>query len=158
MENFAEFKNRVIEYLGGLTAFAGAAIIPAFGENARTFQAEEPVITVEISGAELAESGLGRYFGGDKGKLGMAAAITLKFGLRHKNAEGCCKLFESLLDALFASPMMSVQKIARAGVSYDAKSAACVMYAEAELRAVWLSEGANERLFENIRLSNAMDN
>jgi len=154
MENFTQFKTRVIEYLSGLTAFADVAVIPAYIEKPKAFPLKNPVISVEIAGAELSAAGLGGYVGGDSPQYGMTALVTLKFGIYHTQAELCGKLFESLCDVLFSSPVAGVLKIRRRESLYDAKAAAHLLYAEADLKAVWVAGGAEERLFENIQIMN----
>ena len=154
MESFTECKTRVIEYLSGLTPFADAVVVPSYTEKAKAFPLKKPVISVEISGAELGPSGFGNYLGGDSPQYGMTALITLTFGIHHTNAENCGKLFESLLDALFSSPIIHVQEIRRKQTTYDTKTAACLLYAEAAIKAVWLAGENGERLFENVILKN----
>ena len=157
MENLTEFKTRVMEYLAGLTSFADVAVVTAYTEEPRAFPLKKPVISVEITGAELSPAGLGGYVGGDAGAYGMAAVVTLKFGIHHTKSELCGKLFESLCDALFLSPVVGVLKIGRKDCVYDATTAACLLYAEADIKAVWLADKKEERLFENIQIMNAKD-
>lgn len=155
MKNFTEFKTRVMEYLSGLAAFSDTAVIPAYTEQARGFPLKNPVITVEIGGAELNPAGLGNYLGGDaahRPQYGMDAVITLRFGISHTGAEACGRIFEAICDALFSSPVLSVQKIRRKEISFAPKTAACLLYAEAEVKAVWVAGEKEERLFENIQI------
>ncbi|MCL2033429.1 MAG: hypothetical protein FWG94_01725 [Oscillospiraceae bacterium] len=154
MENFTQLKTRVIEYLSGLTTFAEVAVIPAYIDKAKAFPLKKPVISVEISGAELSDAGLGGYIGGDAARYGMSALVTLTLGIHHTKAELCGKLFESLCDALFSSQMISVLKIRQRESFYDAKTAACILYAEADVKVVWVAGEKEERFFENIQIIN----
>lgn len=152
MNNLAELKQRLIEYLSGLKAFENAAVVASYGENPRAFPIKSPVIAIGIGGAEHAPAGLGGYLGGDTPTYGVSALVTLRFGIYGASAEKCGELYESLCAALFETSMFGVWKTSCGKSGYDAKSAACLLPAEAVLRALWTTPKPEQRLFTEIQL------
>lgn len=152
MNNLTELKQRLIDYLSGLAAFENAAVTASYGEKPRAFPVKSPVIAVGIGGAEHAPAGLGGYLGGDAPSYGVSALITVRFGIYSPSAEDCGALYESLCAALFEAPMFGVWKTSCGNAGYDAKSAACLLPAEAVLRALWTTPKAEQRLFTEIQL------
>lgn len=152
MKPLTELKNQVIEYLGGLSEFENAAIVPAYPEKQRSFPLSKPIITIEAQGVQLEPAGLGGYLGGETPLYGAAAAVVLRFGIYAEASENCGALFESLCNALFDSGSLRVLKISCDKIVYDAKMSAYLLPASAEIKTAWLVPKAQERLFTGIDL------
>lgn len=145
-----ELKNRVIEYLGGLSDFKATTVTAAYPEKQRSFPLKKPVVTVETGGLDLTPAGLGSYLGGAAPLYGTAARVTLRFGIYCEAAEGCGILFEALAAALLDFSELGVIKISCEKLLYDAKTAAYLLSATAEINAAWILEKPQERLFSDI--------
>lgn len=151
MNNLTELKQRLIEYLSGLTALEGAAVTASYDEKPRAFPIKSPVITVGIGGVEHAPAGLGGYLGGDAPAYGVNALVTLRFGIHAASADECGMLYETLCSALFDASVFGVTKTSCGKTGYDVKSAACFLQAEAVLRALWTTAKPEQRLFTEIQ-------